>query len=515
MLQTTQENLIHIINPATGKKISEIKVSTESEVKEGILKAREAFPIWSSLSIEKRIQYLTKIYNLIIEDRNNIAKTITENNGKPLAESYLTEIASTLQVMEYFIKKGGELLSDKNISLGPLYPTKKSFMSYEPFGIFAIVEPWNYPFYLPFSAITKTLIAGNTFIFKPSNTVSLVGKIIENILVKADLPPGVCNVVYGNSQVTDYLINGKIDKIIFTGSIEVGKKIAENCAKRLLPVCLELGGKDPAIVFKSTNIDYAACGVLWGAIANCGQACASIERIYVQSEIYDSFIEKITALAKSLKVGSGLDDEVDVGPVINEEQLFKIEEHISDAISKGAKVHWGGKRIDKEGFYFEPTILSNVNHKMKVMNEETFGPVIPIMRFDSPEEALELANDTKYGLAASIWTGDNKDIDKFAKNLNCGTVWVNDSLFQQAHPACPWVGYKESGYGGATIYDFVRSKHISIDKGFIPVLHPKNFWWFPYKGKAKSYSDLIELVYKLGAKEKAKAAFDTFISFLR
>ena len=171
MLQTTQENLIHILNPATGKKIAEIKASTESEVKEKILKAHEAFPIWSSSSIEKRIQYLTKIYNLIIDDRNNIARIVTENNGKPLAESYLTELASTLQVMEYFIKNGAEILSDKNISLGLFYPTKKSFMSYEPFGVFAIIEPWNYPFYLPFSAITKTLLAGNTFIFKPSSTV--------------------------------------------------------------------------------------------------------------------------------------------------------------------------------------------------------------------------------------------------------------------------------------------------------------------------------------------------------
>jgi len=515
MPQATQDNLICILNPATGKKLTEIKPSTEQEVKEKILKANDAFPLWSSLTIEKRVQYLTKIYNRIIDDRDKITKTITENNGKPLCESYLTEIASTLQIMEYFIKNGKNLLSNKNISLGPLYPTKKSFMSYEPFGVFGIIEPWNYPFYLPMSAITKTLICGNTFIFKPSSTVSLIGKMIEDILIKADLPDGVCNVVYGNSQVADYIISGKVDKIIFTGSVDIGKKILETCGKRLLPVCLELGGKDPAIVLKSTNLDYAAGGVLWGSLSNCGQACASTERVYVQSEIYDEFIEKITNLAKNLKIGNGLDDDIDIGPLINIEQVNKIEEHISDAISKGAKLHTGGKRLDKEGFYFEPTVLSNVNHSMKVMTEETFGPVIPIMRFESSEEALELANDTCYGLSASIWTGETKDIDKLTKNLNCGTVWVNDSLFQQAHPACPWTGYKNSGYGSATIYDFTRSKHISIDKGFIPTIHPKNVWWFPYKGKAKSYSDLIELIYKLGVKEKAKAAFDTLVNFLR
>ncbi len=515
MSTATKENLISIINPSNSKVISEIKPSTNLEIKEKIQKAKTASPLWRSLSVEKRIVYLQKIYALIIKDRQNIATTISKNNGKPLAESYLTEIASTLQIMEYHIKNGTELLNEKNISLGLLYPTKKSSMTYEPYGVIAIIEPWNYPFYLPLSAITKALLGGNTFVFKPASAVSLVGRLIEEICLKSELPDGVANFIYGGGSAAENLIGSKIDKVVFTGSVEVGKQIAETCAKKLLPVSLELGGKDPAIVFKSSNLDYACSGILWGALSNCGQACASIERVYVQSEIYNEFLGKITNLTKQLKVGDPFDDEVDIGPLINEEQVNKIEDHISDALSKGAKLHCGGKRLPGNGFFFEPAVLSNVTHSMKVMAEETFGPIIPVMKFDSTEEAIYLANNTNYGLAASIWTGETGNLKTLAERLNCGTVWVNDSLFLQAHPKCPWQGYKESGYGGSSIYDFVKTKHISIDQGFIPSLHPKSFWWYPYKGKARSFHDLIEVVFNSGIKEKAKAAFNTMIDLLR
>ena len=511
----TQQNLIKVLNPATGEKIFEINSSNDLEIKNTVQKAKDSFLLWRSLPVDKRIEYLKKIYEIIIADRDKIANTITKNTGKPLAESYLTEIAATLQVIQCFIKSGEELLKKKDIALGPLYPTKKSFLTYEPHGIVAIIEPWNYPFYLPLSTITKALIAGNVVILKSSSTVSLIGKLIEEILLKANLPDGVANVIYGNGEVAEKLIENNIDMVVFTGSVEVGKKIASLCTKKLLPMSLELGGKDPAIVFKNCNIDFATSGILWGALSNCGQACASIERVYVQSEIYSEFTDKICTLAKNLKIGDGFNDETDIGPVINEEQLKKIEEHVSDALDKGAKLHTGGKRMQGNGFFFEPTVLSNVTHEMKTMTEETFGPVIPIMKFETTEEAVWLANDTRYGLAASIWTGETEGARTIVESLNCGTVWVNDSLFLQAHPACPWQGYKDSGFGSSSIYSFVKTKHISIDQGYIPKIRPKNFWWYPYKGKSRSYSDLIGLIYKFGFKEKVKAAFQTLIDFLK
>jgi len=506
---------IEVINPATGENIFNISLSSQNDVKEKVRKAREAFSVWSSIGVEKRAQYIKNIYDIIIKKREHIAEVITKNNGKPLAEAYLTEIAAALQVMEHFINKGSQVFADKNIPLGPFYPTRKSFMSYEPLGVMAIIEPWNFPFYLPLSAITKTLIAGNTFVFKPSSVVAMVGKEIEDILNEANLPDGVANVIYGGGSIAETLIDSDVDKVIFTGSVEIGRGIAKKCAERLLPCMLELGGKDPAIVLKNTNLDFAAKGVIWGAISNCGQACASIERVYVEKDVYDAFTEKIVSEVKKLKVGNGLDKETDVGPLINEEQVRKIEDQVQDALSKGAKVLAGGKRLEGKGFFFQPTVLVNINHSMKVMYEETFGPVIPIMSFESIEEAIKLSNDCKYGLAGSIWSSDLQKASKIAKNLNCGTVWVNDSLFQQAHPSCPWQGYKESGYGSSTIYDYTRTKHISVDQGFIPSLRPKNVWWYPYKGKARAYFDLIEVIYKQGIKDKAVAAFHTMIDFLK
>ena len=289
-MPTTTKNLISVINPCTEEKIAEYIPSSEKEIKEKVSAAKDAFIYWSSLEIEKRIQYVRKIYDLIIDRREEIAKAITKNTGKPLAEAYLTEIASTLQVAEYCIKNSTELLSKRNIALGKLYPTKKSFLSYEPYGVIAIIQPWNYPFYLPFSAIIKALVSGNCFVFKPSSTTSFVGELINKILVDAKLPNGVANIIYGDSESAKTLLSCNIDKVVFTGSVNVGKKIAYDSMERLIPLSLELGGKDPAIVLKSCNLDYACGGILWGALSNTGQACASIERVYVESEVFDEFI---------------------------------------------------------------------------------------------------------------------------------------------------------------------------------------------------------------------------------
>lgn len=515
MSTAVKEDIISVVNPATCEKIFEIKSSTDSEIKEKVNEAKSTFPLWSRTPIEKRVSYLSRIYELILQDRENIARTITKNNGKPLCESYLTEVASTLQVIGYFIKDGSELLSEKEIKLGPLYLTKKSSITYEPYGLIAIIEPWNYPFYLPLAAITKALITGNTFIFKPSSTVSLVGKLIEDLLNKAELPGGVASVIYGDSAKATLLIGQDVDKVVFTGSASVGKQIAETCAKRLVPLTLELGGKDPAIVLKDANIDYTAGGIVWGAISNCGQACASVERVYADSDIYSDLTQEIVSIVRELKIGDGLDEETDVGPLINQEQLTKIEDHVSDAKDKGAKVLTGGKRKEGTGYFYEPTVLENVNHSMKVMKEETFGPIIPVMKFKNIDEAIQLSNDTRYGLASSIWTSETQNAKKIASELNCGTVWINDSLFLQAHPACPWQGYRDSGYGGSSIFDFVKTKHTSIDYGYIPKLRPKSFWWYPYKGKARSYHDLIEVIFRKTIKEKAKASFQTLLDFLR
>ncbi len=510
------KEFLYAINPANGEILEKISCSTPDEVKSKVGFAKEAFPMWSKLPIEARIGYIKNIYQIIVQRKDHIAEIITKNNGKPLAESYLTDIAATLQIMDYFIKNGSKLLSDKSIPLGLLYPTTKSFLSYsDPYGTVAIIQPWNYPFYLPMVAITKGLLTGNTVVFKPSENTPLVGKLIEEILTEAKLPNGVANVVYGDGSIGEVLTSQNIDKVIFTGSVNVGKKIAAKCGEKLIPVGLELGGKDPAIVLRDTNIDYAVKGIWWGALTNSGQACASIERVYVDSSIHDEFVKKLTEATEKLKIGNGFDDDTDMGPVINERQLRIIEDHVNDALSKGAILHTGGQRLSREGLFFAPTVLSNVDHTMKIMIDESFAPVIPVMKFNTIEEAIKLANDTRYGLSASVWTADKKTGKEIARSLSCGTVWINNSLFQQAHPACPWIGYKESGYGGASIYDFVKPKHISIDKGSIPLIRTHNPWWFPYKGKSKTFASLIDVMHGKDLKTRLKAVGSILYSFVK
>lgn len=492
-----EEKLLTVLNPSIGEKIFDIEFSTKDEVTAKAKLAKDAFLSWKNIDIEERINYLKRIYSLILKNKDLIAKTVTLENGKPLAESYLQEVASTLQVMDYFIRKGPKLLSDKRIPLGFLYPTKKSFNVYEPYGTVAIIEPWNYPFYLSMSTITKALLSGNTFVFKPSEYGSLVGKLMEKIITDADLPHGVCNFVYGDGSIGEALVNSSIDKVFFTGSTHVGKKIAQSCAERLIPVSLELGGKDPAIVLKDCNLDYTARGIVWGALANCGQACASIERVYVHKDIHDELVRKVVELVRKLNIGDGFSEKTDIGPLNNENQLKKVQNQIQEALQKGAILHTGGKQTGKEGFFFEPTVLSNVSHDMKIMNEETFGPVIPIYKFETPEEAIRLANSTRYGLAASIWTGSpySKETKRLVSSLDSGTVWINDSLFQQSHPTCNWEGYKESGYGGSSISDFVRTKHVSYDRGYIPLIRSSNLWWYPYEGKTNLFRKFIDILF--------------------
>lgn len=510
------DSSIKAINPATNDIIGEIPVSNKSTVSAKVEESRKAFLSWSQLSIKERAGYLQKVYDLIVK-KNEIAKTITQNNGKPRPESNLAEIAATLQNMEYFIANGQKLLKDKRVPLDLLYASRKSKLTYEPYGVVGLIQPWNYPFYLPMAAITKALIAGNTVVFKPSENTPLVGKLIEDLFKEACFPSGVLNVVHGDGKTGAALIEENLDKVVFTGSVEVGKKIAVKCAERLIPVSLELGGKDPAIVLKDlkedSDIDYAARSILWGAFTNSGQACASIKRVYVEKEIYDRFLERLIELKNKLHVGNSENDYIDIGPIINKAQFEKIQAHLEAAKAEGATIH-GGLVLERGGGYFlEPVILTGVNHSMKTMKEEIFGPVLSVMKVEDDEEAIELANDTEYGLAANIFTKDIKKADVIARKLKAGTVWINDPLFLQAHPATPWKGYKNSGYGGnGTIHDFVKPKHISIERLPFSFLHQ---WQFPYKGKAKLFSNLTDVLFGTSIKARAKGIIDVVSSFFK
>lgn len=479
------------INPATEEAIGKVKKATEDDVRLKTQAARNSLQFWSGLSVKERALYLKNVYDNIThnhEFEKFIAELITKDNGKPLFESYL-EIAALLQNMHYLIKRGSKLLRDKNIFYGLDFLSRKGTDHYKPFGVIAIIQPWNYPFYLPLTAITKALIAGNTVVFKPSEKAPLVGELIEHMFRISGFPTDVVNVVHGDGKTGQILLEQSIDKVIFTGSYEVGEKIKNRCKEKTL----ELGGNDPAIVFKNANINNALRGVLWGRFTNCGQACASTKRVYVENDIFNEFTDRLSAMSESLIVGNGLEDDTDIGPLITEGDLKNIDLKTRKAISQGARVLTGGERINRPGFFYKPTILTDVNHDMEVMTEETFGPVLPVMPFKGEAEVIHLANDSRYGLAATIFTGDIGRGREIAEKLDCGTVWINDPLFMQSHPKADWKGEKDSGYGNSSIFDFVKKQHISTDKVPQTFMHP---WQFPYKGKGKWVHRFVNFWFK-------------------
>lgn len=476
------------INPATGEVIGNAYKSTSEQIRKATYAAREAFNEWSKSSIQDRAEILKKVSLEIytqggeLGEATSLKKLITSEMGKPLPEAEI-EVFESGDMLSFYAEEGKAFLAGDNIPLNrSLFPNKVSFTNLEPIGIIAVIKPWNYPLELPLWSIGAALLTGNTVIFKPSELTPFVGLELGKIFQKAGLPKGVLNIVTGDGETGQLLINSDVDMVAFTGSVETGKKIAKICGEKLCKTSLELGGKDPFIVCEDANIEQAVNAAVWGAFTNCGQVCVSAERFYVDQKVAPEFIEKFVAKTKNLRIGNGLETNVDIGPLASQKQLDKVQAHISDAVKYGAKILYGGKRADeksfKDGFFFLPTVITEVNHKMKIMTEETFGPVAPIMVFSDLEEAIILANDSIYGLGASIWTKDLKKTHYISENINAGIVWINE--INVAYPQCPWGGIKQSGWGKElskyAIHEYVNIKHINIDFGN----EESRDWWFPY-----------------------------------
>ncbi len=332
------------------------------------------------------------------------------------------------------------------------------------------------------------LIAGNAVVLKPSELTPLIALKIGEIFRRAGLPAGLFEVVTGDGSTGAALINAQVDKIMFTGSVATGKRVAEAAAKYLTPVVLELGGKDPMIVLEDADIDNAARGAVWGAFANSGQACASVERCYVHESIAPQFLARVLAETKSLKQSGGTTPDTDIGAMTNERQLQIVEEHVADALQRGGRVVTGGERLHgadtSDGYFYPPTVLTNVDHRMMIMRDETFGPVLPVMTFKTDEEAIRLANDSVYGLTASVWTRNISRGRRIAERVDAGTVMVNEVLYTHGIAQTPWGGIKDSGYGRthgrAGLLELVAPQHIHINHiSFLPDL-----WWFHYNQNA-------------------------------
>ena len=497
------------VNPATGEVLREFECAGESEILTAVARARAGQPAWAELGVRRRIAVLREFQRKVHAKKSEIAAAITRESGKPLAEALVTEVLVVLDAARFLIDNAYRLLRDEPVAHGNLATKLKTGrLVREPHGVVGIISPWNYPFSIPATETMAALVTGNAVVLKPSEFTPLVALELALLLHAAGVPREVFQVVIGDGATGSALVDSAIDKLVFTGSVATGKRIAAAAAERLLPVVLELGGKDPMLVLDDADVDVASSAAVWGAFVNAGQACLSVERCYVHRSLYSAFLDACAAKTRMLRVGNGMHPETDVGPMIRERQLRVVESHVEDAKTRGARVLVGGSRLRELGAnFYAPTVLAEVTHEMRVMREETFGPLLPVMAFDHDDEAVRLANDSQFGLAASIWTRDRKRGDRLARRIHAGTVMVNDAVSCYGISEAPHGGVKASGmgrmHGRFGLEEMVRLKYIDSDR----MAGMKKVWWYGYEASfMKQMEGFLDMQFARGITARVRGA---------
>jgi len=496
-------------NPATGEALREFECTSEVQVHAAVSRAASAQASWAASGVRTRIAILRSFQRLLLEKKSEVAQLVTREAGKPHVEALLTEVLVVLDAARFLIDNAYRLLRDKPVPHGNLaMKTKSGHLVREPYGVIGIISPWNYPFSIPATESLAALVAGNAVVVKPSEFTSLTAIELASLLHQAGVPQEIFQVIVGDGATGTALINAAIDKLVFTGSVPTGKQIAQAAAARLLPVVLELGGKDPMLVLDDADVDIASRGAVWGAFVNAGQACLSVERCYVHRSLYTPFLEACVRHTERLRVGNGVESEIEVGPLIHQRQLRNVESQVEDARTQGARVLVGGKRLREIGSnYYAPTLLADVTREMRIMREETFGPVLPVMPFDSDDEAVRLANDSDYGLAASVWTRDRARGEALARRIQAGTVMVNDVVSCFGISEAPHGGVKASGIGRSHgrfgLEEMVRIKYLDSDR--LPGM--EKVWWYGY-GKAftRQMEGLLDFQFARGLGQRLRGA---------
>ncbi|HYU61622.1 MAG TPA: aldehyde dehydrogenase family protein [Solirubrobacterales bacterium] len=469
-------------NPATGELVGSVETITPAQVQGVVDEVAEVQPFWGQLSLGDRARYLRRAADVVLEEIDEIAELLTREQGKPRTESYTMELLPTVDLLHWCADAGPEILADEKISYPQLFlKTKRSFFSYEPIGVVGVIAPWNYPWSIPFGEVAIALMAGNGVVLKPASLTPKLGERIRLTFERAGLPEGIVRDVHGGGKIGQALAESSAGKIFFTGSVEVGRTVAEACAKTLKGCVLELGGKDPQIVCPDADLANAVSGGVWGGFANAGQTCSGIERTYVVRDVADRFLDGVVRESERLTVGDPMEWTTETGPMVSEDQFNTVTELVDDALANGAERLTGGPR-EVPGFsgkFIAPTVLTGVKPEMRIMREEIFGPVLPILTVDSEAEAVEQANDSRFGLGSSIWTRDRAKGERMARRIESGMVWINDHSYSHGACQCSWGGVKESGLGRSHskfgFYECVNVKLVSWEPGMT-----RDFWWQPY-----------------------------------
>ncbi len=443
---------MNIINPATEEIIKEIEEDTQESLREKLDKLRWAQPSWNRLGLEKRITIIQRFEKLLEDDIERLAGTLTAEVGKPLQQAR-NEVKGARSRIQWLTDHAEEYLSDEIMTSSHGLTEK---ISYEPLGVVGNISAWNYPYLVGTNVFIPALLAGNAVLYKPSEYSTLTGQEIERLLIKAGVPADIFSIAIGAKSVGEWMLDLPLDGYFFTGSYKTGKYIYEKVASKMVPCQCELGGKDPLYVADDVvDIKAVAAGTADGAFYNNGQSCCSVERIYVHEKVYDSYLEEFVKEVKSYKMGAPTEAGVYIGPLTRKEQVDIIEEQVNEAIKYGATLHTGGKRVDGKGFYFEPTVLTEVTHEMGVMMDESFGPVIGIMKVKDDAEAIEKMADTEYGLTAAVYTKDESRAESILRKVNSGTGYWN--CCDRVSAALPWSGRKHSGFGATLSHAGLRA----------------------------------------------------------
>jgi acyl-CoA reductase-like NAD-dependent aldehyde dehydrogenase len=443
---------ISIINPATEEIITEIGEDNMESISKKLALLQEGQKEWAGVAVKDRIACIAGFYDLLDKEKEGLANTLTSETGKPLKQSY-NELLGARSRIKYFIENSDKILADEFITNEG---STREKISYEPLGVVANISAWNYPFLVGVNVFIPALIGGNAVFYKPSEYATLTGIRIQQLLYRSGIPENCFLSALGRGAVGDLLLSLPLDGYFFTGSYKTGKYIAGKVAPGLVPCQLELGGKDPLYVMEDVeDIDKTAAAVLEGVVYNNGQSCCAVERIYVHEKIYDRFVYAFTDQAKKLVIGNPLDGTTEIGPLSRGEQLDFLLSQITDAVSKGAKLLAGGKRMGKTGFFLEPAVLVDVNHQMKIMTEESFGPVIGIQKVADDMEALKLMQDTEYGLTASVYSKNYGRAEAIMKKMDTGTVYWN--CCDRVSATLPWSGRKHSGLGTTLSFQGIRA----------------------------------------------------------
>ena len=443
---------MQIINPATEEVIQEIAEDSPEAILKKFQLVKEGQPAWSAVPLDQRIACIEKFYAFLDEEKDELAETLTMEVGKPLQQSY-NELNGARKRMEYFIKNSAKWLAEEWITEEDATREK---IVYEPLGVIANISAWNYPYLVGVNVFVPALIGGNAVLYKPSEYAALTGLHIQRLLYRAGIPESIFQIIIGKGTAGQALLELPLNGYFFTGSYRTGRYIAEHTASKLVTVQLELGGKDPLYVMDDVDdVNAVAEAALEGAVYNAGQSCCAVERIYVQENIYDKFVETFVALAKKLVTGNPMDKKTDIGPVSRKEQLKFLAGQVEDARQKGGSIMSGGVESKGAGYFFEPTVITNANHGMKLMTEESFGPVIGIQKVKDDREAAELMKDTPYGLTAAVYSKNYNRAEAVMKQMDTGTVYWN--CCDRVSAGLPWSGRKSSGLGATLSYQGIRA----------------------------------------------------------